>query len=395
MQKAIDVAVLRRMEADIDGDGRIELVEMLAHARRSAKTANPLESTVRIILGMDNDGDGKTTLDEFNAAVTAIFRLVDTDGDDVVTKEELDAYRVRTGQITAAQANAPLGEATKRQQEEQERVARERAACAMPQPSERATVMLLSAYEADALSTTTIWSQDVAVGTGTITVQPGTAPIYLVVASFRPTIWRVQGAAERIERLVLAGNNTGPNAGRRDQLPLVGATGIAAERVTFLGRPGCIGYFTEVPSIKAATAAGVVRGETGREPTVIAGKYEVSGFLVPAGEVITRRNEGKAQLTIIKEGGVLRLQGDTKNIVVRTPSGSLVSELYSFSPGGIVEVDPKDVFASKPAKPYEVLPQQAGLIQLVQSGALTQNGRGEFLIHKKTDFPPSFMVHIR
>ena len=108
---------------------------------------------------------------------------------------------------------------------------------------------------------------------------------------------------------------------------------------------------------------------------------------MPAGEAITRRKEGKRQLTIIKEGGVLRLQGDTKNIVVRTPSESLVSELHSFSPGGVVEVDPKDVVASKPAEPYEVLPQQAGLIQLVQAGALTQNGRGEFLIHKKIRFP--------
>src|SRR5207244_3793072 len=162
---------------------------------------------------------------------------------------------------------------------------------------------------------------------------------------FRPTIWRVQGAAERIERLVLAGNNTGPNSGLRDQLPLVGATGIAGDRVTFLGRPGCIGYFSEVPSIKAATAAGVVRRETGREPTVITGKYEVSGFIVPSGEAITRRKDGKAQLTIIKEGGVLRLQGDTKNIVVRTPSDSLVSELHSYSPGGVVEVDPKAVVA--------------------------------------------------
>ncbi|TMI99893.1 MAG: hypothetical protein E6G97_20050 [Alphaproteobacteria bacterium] len=388
MQKAVDAAVARRMQADIDGDGRIEFAEMLAHARRSATAVNPFEPTVRMVLGMDKDGDGKTTLEEFNAAATAIFRGVDTDGDDVVSKEELDAYRIGTGQITASQVSRPRDEAARqRQQEEQEKLAREQAACAMPSASEHATLVLLSAYQADALSTTTIGSQDVAVGTGTITVQPGEAPIYLVLASFRPTIWRVQGAAGRIERLVLAGNNTGPNSGLRDQLPLVGVTGIAAERVTFLRRPGCVGYFTEIPSIQAATAIGALRREIGREPSVIAARYEVSGFVVPSGEAITRGDGGKTKLVIVKEGGMLRLQGDTRNIVVRTPSGSLVSELHSYSPGGVVEVDAKDVVASKPAEPYEVLPQQAGLIQLVQSGALTQNGRGEFLIHGKIRFP--------
>ncbi len=388
-QKALDAVVARRMQADIDGDGRIELAEMLAFARRSATAAHPLEPTVRMILSMDKDGDGKTTPEEFEAAITVIFRAIDTDGDGAVSKEELDAYRVSTGQITAAQAARALENPTlRRQQEEQERLARERLACAMPTPSERATVVLLSAYEADSISTTTIGSQDVAVGTGTITVQGGAGPIYLVVASFRPTIWRLQGAVDRIERLVLAGNNTGPNAGLSDQIPLVGATGIAAERVTFLGRPGCVSFFTEIPSIKAATAAGVVRRETGREPTVIAGKYKVSGFVVPAGEVITPREDGKtARLVIIKEGGVLRLQGDTGNIVVRSPSDSLASELQTFSPGGVVEVEAKQVVASKAAEPYEVLPQQAGLIQLVQSGALTQNGRGEFLINRKIRFP--------
>ena len=118
--------------------------------------------------------------------------------------------------MSAAGPNRPVNEAAlRREQAEQEKLARERLACAMPKPSDGATVVLLSAYEADSLSTTTIGSQEVAVGTGTITVQPGSAPIYLVVASFRPTIWRFSGAVERIERLVLAGNNTRGERGAR------------------------------------------------------------------------------------------------------------------------------------------------------------------------------------
>jgi Ca2+-binding EF-hand superfamily protein len=385
MKKAVEAAVARRMQADLDGDGRIEFAEMLAYARRAAAPPSPLEPAQRLILAMDKDGDGRTTLDEFNAAAREVFRAVDSDGDETVSKEELDAYRLRTGQVAASPAR-PLPDA-RRQQEEEEQ-APERLACAMPKASDRAVVVLLSAYEADALSTTTIGSQDVAVGTGTITVQPGAEPIYLVVASFRPTIWRFSGAVERIERVVLAGNNTAPNAGLKGQVPLVGATGIAAERLTLLSRPGCVSYFTDAPSTKSATAAGLVRRESGREPSVVSGHYEVAGFSVPSGEVASRRDDrNRSRLVIIKESGTLRLEGDTSGIVVRRPSESLVSELNRFSPGGVVEIDPKTVVASKPAEPYEVLPQQAGLIQLVQSGALTQNRSGEFLIQRKIRFP--------
>jgi hypothetical protein len=45
------------------------------------------------------------------------------------------------------------------------------------------------------------------------------------------------------------------------------------------------------------------------------------------------------------------------------------------------------VVANAPAVRYEVLPGAAGLLQLENSGALTRNQRGEFLIHRKIRFP--------
>jgi hypothetical protein len=50
-------------------------------------------------------------------------------------------------------------------------------------------------------------------------------------------------------------------------------------------------------------------------------------------------------------------------------------------------IDPAAVMASRPAEKYRVLPLQAGLIQLVQSGALTRDRSGEFLIQKQMRFP--------
>jgi Ca2+-binding EF-hand superfamily protein len=380
-QKSIDEAVTRRMQADINGDGRIEWPEMLAYARqRAATSSNPLEPTLRMILAMDKDGDGKTTPEEFDAATIEVFRRIDTNGDGIISKEELDAYRVRTGQINVVSTNRLVSD------EEIRREQQKRAACAMPKASETATIVLLSSHVADALSTTTIGSQDVAVHTGKITVTSGAAPIYLIVVTFRPTVWRLEGEVGRVERLVLAGGVTGAGSTHPDQVPLIGATGISAERVTFLGRPGCIGDFTEIPSIKASAAMGIVRRELGREPAVLAGQYDVSGFTVPEG-IIHARRERRSQLIIEKDSGTLRLEGDTSNIIVRKRLADLASELYGFWPGGVVAIDPDKVVASKPAESYKVLPQQAGLLQLVQSGALTQNGSGEFLIQEKIRFP--------
>jgi hypothetical protein len=55
--------------------------------------------------------------------------------------------------------------------------------CAMPKATDGAKIVLLRIDNADALSTVTVGSQDVATRTGEILVEPGREPLYLVVAS--------------------------------------------------------------------------------------------------------------------------------------------------------------------------------------------------------------------
>jgi hypothetical protein len=47
------------------------------------------------ILSMDENRDGSVTLEEFDRAIERIFRLVDTDRDDILSKEEIDTFRGR------------------------------------------------------------------------------------------------------------------------------------------------------------------------------------------------------------------------------------------------------------------------------------------------------------
>src|SRR5262245_35333830 len=121
-------------------------------------------------------------------------------------------------------------------------------ACAMPTPSDSAAVVLVGTNEADALSTTTIGSQDVSVGTASLVIEPGREPIYLVVASGHPIIWRVSGAIERLERLVLTSSRNGPDTVSLDQPPVVGATGVPARKITFLKRVDCLRDFSDARS---------------------------------------------------------------------------------------------------------------------------------------------------
>lgn len=371
--------VRRFMAADADKDGRVTWQEAIAH---SAKISNVgerlgqgLAKSLRDLLVFAKKEGGALTLSELDEIAAGLFRSADADGNGTVSQEEFAAVQRRV-----AEAQRLDAEATRRRA-----AAEARAGCTLPKASDRAKVVLLSAYEADGLSTTTIGSQDVGTGTGTVTVEPGDGPVYIVIAAFRPVIWRFSGAVERIERVALGAVMTGPASSAPTAKSLAGATGVPAERITFLPRTDCLGYFTETPSGKAATVAALVRRETGKEP-VVAGRYGVAGFAVPSGEIRTSGRADRPMLVISKLQGMLKVEGGA-NVVVEAGASDLASEIARFYPGGLVEIDPAIVTASEQPARYEVLPNQAGLLQLLQRGALVRNKGGEFIIREKIRFP--------
>jgi len=355
------------MAADADNDGRITWNEAIEFAKKQPYyvrgATSGLAASARQLLPLATDGKTSVSLLDIEAAAAATFAAVDTDGNGTISLDELATAR--------SQAN-------RQRSEEQTRLD-----CGMPAASEKSKVVLLGSHGAEALSSVAIGTQDDITGVGTINVEPGDEPIYLVIASYQPIVWRFYGAVERIERLVL----TGFNKNDPKSLPLAGVTGLPVDRVTFARQSGCIGFFTEVPSIDAAKAAGVVKRQAGKDVAVSAGRFKVAGFGVPSGKVdvidIHRPGAETARTTV---------KGDAGNIQVQAATGNLEREFLRSTPGGLIEIDAKNVVASATAEPYEVVPQEAGLIQLMKSGALTQNQRGEFIIHKKIRFPAGLPV---
>ncbi len=418
----IEVAVRQLMAADTDGDGRISVAEalsfaanpkdslpkmvtslggaaqrmnlLLANWNSAANQRNPMADEVRRLLPVGHDG--KVTMADFDAAATAVFRAVDTDGNGTISQDELNGYRKREA------------DAARERQE-----AATRAECTMPKASDTATVAVLSAYKSEAISTVGLGSQDVATGTGEIRIEAGEGPLYIVAISHEPTIWRVTGATDRVERLVAFGVTaqsnhitiaanpvpvsapaaSQPNVTPRPVTPqqpvaLAGISGLPADRVSFLARANCLRSFTEAKSTDGAFVLAAVRRDTGKEPSMVAARQNAAAFSVPSGQIRSAYEDKKQpRLTIVKEAGVLTLKGDSSGVVVRTGPTDLESDLEQFSPGGVINIDPQTVVANAPAVRYEVLPGAAGLLQLENSGALTRNQRGEFLIHRKIRFP--------
>ena len=359
--KQIDVTVRNIMALDTDKDAKVSLAEgaKFGASGNPGRGANGQAARARQLLTIDGASKGKLTIAEYQAAGEALFRQVDADKDNVISQQELMDYRTRA----------------------------ERAGCEMPAASEKAKVILLSGYETEALSSVTIGSQDSVVHAGRVVVEPGSEPIYVVIASYSPTIWQFSGAVERIERVMMESASTGPNSSDANLRSLVGATGIAREKVSFFSKSRCLTYFSEAPSSASLKTVAAIRSGTGKAPETVAAKYSVAVFKVPSGATESVREQGKGPLIIEKTQGTLKVIGNASGIIVQAGPSRAKDEMYRFSPGGVIEIDPKTVVSSLPAASYEVLPQQAGLVQLLASGALQQNRLGEYIVRQKIRFP--------
>ncbi|UVO27376.1 hypothetical protein [Bradyrhizobium arachidis] len=255
----------------------------------------------------------------------------------------------------------------------------------MPKASDVAEVALLGSYQTDALSGVTIGSQDNHIFAGRVVVEPGSNPLYVVITSHGPAIWQFSGAVDRIERVVLASATTGPNSEDAEQPPLVGATGVSRDRITFLARSDCLTYFTEAPSSGSLQSAATVRNATGKLPQSVATMYSVGSYSIPSGKTDSKSNQ--QSLLQQKFLGRLTILRDPGKVTNWATLGSARDEMERFFPGGVIEMDASTVVASAPAAKYEVLPSRAGLVQLLEKGLLTETRPEDFNVLGKIRFP--------
>ena len=370
----VEQEVRKFMAADADHDGRITWDEAIAWLRQQANPAATygMGVTVKQVLTLAPPGKSSLTLAELEDAATAFFRKVDTDSNGTISLDELETERTRVNQTNLDVTRQRATEAA-------------RVNCDIPKASDAAKVVLLSAYETESLSTVALGSQNEVTGVGNVVAEPGTGPLYLVIATNQATIWRFYGATERIERVVVM--STQPWSGKlaKNAPPRAGVVGVPAERVSFPHAGNCLSYFTTAPSTQSAQAAGTVKAVVGKSPEVVVAKYSVIAFNAPSGRIESTKTGGGGGLIIVQNGQRFVVENGKMRALETTQNPD--AELDRFHPGGVVTIDAKAVVASVPVEPYEVLPQEAGLSQLVKSGALSRNGSNEFLINKEMRFP--------
>jgi hypothetical protein len=300
--------------------------------------------------------------------------MLDFDSDGLLTQDELERALAAFG---SPPDPALTGDADRVIRPDQVLSAR---GCDVPKPGPAAKFVVVTGYEGHALSSVTVDGQDGVTSTAELVIEPGTEPLYIVAGSYEPMVWRVSGAVGRVERMVV-------QAGRATETgPGAGVTGLAADRLTFLARDACIpaswgGEDGEGGKASEAVAATIVR--FGRPADVVATPYTLTRIGLPSAKGADAPREEVD--IVIMNGRRFALTKDGP-VELKTPEdggerSATERDLDRFHPGGVVTLDPKAVLSAGTAEAYAVLPQQAGLLQLIDAG-LIQRRDDAFLVLK-------------
>lgn len=350
--------IAAQLRADTNGDGRIDWNEMVAHAKGATERPRlSFDPAFATMLGFDANRDGKTTLAEFQQALEKRFAAIDADQDDVISKEEFDVFWQKAGR--------PAPKIAEIQPSFEEKRA---AACKLPRASKDAKVILVNAYSALGLSPVAIGSPDEVTTTTKVTIEPGSEPLYVLLFSSQRMIWQFQGATDRVRHAVFY---AGPSAGDT-QVP-AGVTGLPKERVTFASVGQCGHFWVNMNKRYPDLTKQYMQLLTGRPADIVLGFNSIWDLRLPSGQA-TPADE------------MLQLRADDGG--AESDIGKMRRAFLAVHPGGLATIDPAHVISGQPVRPYEVLPDYAGLHQLVRDGTITLNRSGEFLVHKPMRFPP-------
>lgn len=326
---------------DADHDGEVSLNEVNRFAASQAAAASLLTSPrLAKLMDLAAAQDGQLTAQELEAAARVIFRKYDTNNngelEPVETEVLLDAQRKS---------------AASRMQD------RAIAACGVPKAGPKDQVLVVSAYEGASLSTVTVAGQDEVTQTVELNIEDGEEPLFIAASSYTPMIWRLTGATERVSKFIAAAKTDG-------------VVGLVKDRVTFVDGRNCLGGWID-PEKKTKDKIDFVMRMVGSSRLSLAAAHTISAVRLPSDAAVEPKLKRLPPSTVTFSWGPLR------------PADNVAIRLFKrFHPGGIVSIDPERVVSSSPAQPYEVLPQEAGLVQLLESGELEQRPKLGYVIQR-------------
>ena len=332
----VNKQVNRIMAADGNGDDIITIDEMRDYqARVNKDDGHSRTSLARSLLALDPNKDGRLTADELIKLATETFARYDTNGDEILSHEEVAVLSENIHRDMTVQAKA--------------------AKCDLPKAAANEQLAVLGIYGGEGLSTASVVGMDERTATGKVIIEPGDKPLYLVLITYNPMLWQIVGDTKRVSRAVAIGRT-------RDDRLGVGITGLSRDRITFLDANECKLSFDNTKSPRATQAAAIIERAVGRPVTTLAGIHNLFAMKMPSG-------------TPVKAPPPER----------KAPAGvpqDIWTDFVQFFPGGLTSIDAGTVVSPEPAQPYDVLPAQAGIIQLIKTGAIERLGYGKLRIVK-------------
>lgn len=326
---------------DADGDGVVTLAEA---ADSTVEPRNYIDADA--LLALDPNGDGRLTSEELRRAAERAFASVDRDGDGKISAEEYAVIAERVREIQRAES-APV--------------------CRMPPLPAGAKLLVYGGYEGDAVSSVSIGGSDQETNVIDVRIEPGSEPLYLVLTSYESMVWRVSGATARVAHVVVS--SQAARESPRDGASASGVAGLPAGKVTIAG-PQCPRSFYQPGGEEEKNLVATLRRSLGRGPDGVFGNYSARSVSFPSGRVTETEAEGAAPMP-------------------RGFDPEMWREAVRFWPGGLVQVDPKQVIATLRVEPYKVLPSVMGVSQLLGSGALERKGRGFRIVRPIAHMPAS------
>lgn len=369
-----DNQLKKLFDHDADGDDKLTIAEVTVAAREIYKTraARGNHSQVIELFNLDPNGDKRLTGDELEGLLRQAFAMFDQDGNGALSDVEAQALSKAKRAMNAANRAAPR---------------QNRLTCELPAADPGADVVLVGTYEAGTLSDVTVAGQDRVTETSRITVEPGEKPLYVVATSHTPNIWRFSGQVDRISRFVVF-----PQVGDK-KTPNVGVIGLPKDRITYLPNMACFRYFKDAGSGAGRQAKALVENILKRPIKRVVGSYTMPAVALPSGVVDSFRDGRQAGMRIVTgDGDDLVIMGNKQ--VRRAPPSrgnrtpppgvdrATFAELHHYSPGGVAGIQAEQVLAPGPVEDYVVLPQQAGLIQLMQEGLIERLSDGVYFVKK-------------
>jgi len=337
--------------ADTDQDGTLTFIEILDHASSQSQQTR-VASHESLLMLLDEDQDETVTAQDIIASLNAI---------------EADPLNINGTSFNRTQPMQP------------------QRTCSAPEAPENAQIIVLSANEGSALSTVSIAGLNDVTHVGTLSIEEGDQPLYILIGASSNMIWEITGATDRVSHVVVqkARDRNGSGAG-------AGVVGLEEDQVHFIQPGDCMKGWFRIGGTEARMAHAILADHFGRSPDTMLSFYTVAELALPSGTGRTEQGEGRD--IIVYDGRRYELGPDGPRLLDESegqlpdeyPHGATLTwqSLLRFSPDGLRPFDVEDVVADGDVVEYDVYPQQAGLLQLLLEKKLSYSRDGVYVIEQ-------------